>query len=122
MGMYFARLEANPGMAWINGVSNLFMSDQASETYTFLGQSPAMREWIGGRQPKGFSQNSVTIANRHYEATIEIAKRCNLTLQLGKPKLPDFPTPDGMTIDEFLVQQSQRNKTSRGNPAFLIQT
>jgi DNA polymerase-3 subunit alpha len=39
--------------------------------------------------------------------SIEIAKRCNLTLQLGKPQLPDFPTPDGMTIGDFLIQQSQ---------------
>ena len=30
MGMYFARLEADPGMGWIDGVSNLFGSDQAS--------------------------------------------------------------------------------------------
>ena len=39
--------------------------------------------------------------------SVEIAKRCNLTLVLGKPKLPDFPTPDGMGIDEFLVQQAK---------------
>ena len=26
--------------------------------------------------------------------TVEIAKRCNLTLVLGKPQLPDFPTPE----------------------------
>ena len=26
--------------------------------------------------------------------TLEIAKRCNLTLVLGKPQLPDFPTPE----------------------------
>ena len=25
--------------------------------------------------------------------TVEIAKRCNLSLVLGKPQLPDFPTP-----------------------------
>jgi DNA polymerase III subunit alpha len=25
--------------------------------------------------------------------TVEIARRCNLTLVLGKPQLPDFPTP-----------------------------
>ena len=34
--------------------------------------------------------------------SVEIAKRCNLTLILGKPRLPDFPTPDGITLDEFL--------------------
>jgi len=75
MGLYFARLESDPGMAWIDGVANLFTSDQASETYNFLGQSPAMREWVGGRQAKGFSGNGLTIVNKHYEATIEIRKR-----------------------------------------------
>lgn len=72
-GMYFARLETNPGLGWVNGLSNLFGSDQASETYGFLGQSPAFREWIGGRQAKGLSQNALTIRNKHYEATLEIA-------------------------------------------------
>jgi len=33
--------------------------------------------------------------------TLEIAKRCNLTLVLGKPRLPDFPTPGGMPIEEY---------------------
>ncbi len=32
--------------------------------------------------------------------TIEIARRCNLQLVLGKPRLPDFPTPPGVTLDE----------------------
>ncbi|MDB5728512.1 MAG: dnaE, partial [Noviherbaspirillum sp.] len=45
--------------------------------------------------------------------TIEIAKRCNLQLELGKPKLPNFPTPDGVTIDEFLVMQSQQGLEQR---------
>src|SRR4051812_26577421 len=26
--------------------------------------------------------------------SVEIARRCNLTLELGKPRLPDFPTPE----------------------------
>lgn len=75
MGMYFARLEADPGMGWIDGISNLFTSDQASEDYKFLGQSPAMQEWIGGRKAKGFSGQGLTIVNKHYEATIEVTKR-----------------------------------------------
>ena len=40
--------------------------------------------------------------------SVEIAKRCNLTLELGKPKLPDFPTPDGMTLNDFLVYEAKR--------------
>ena len=43
--------------------------------------------------------------------TVEIAKRCNLTLVLGKPRLPDFPTPvleDGsrMPIEQYFRQLS----------------
>ena len=33
--------------------------------------------------------------------TLEIAKRCNLVLELGKPQLPDYPTPNGMPIEEY---------------------
>ena len=32
--------------------------------------------------------------------TLQIARRCNLTLVLGKAQLPDFPTPDGRPLDE----------------------
>lgn len=75
MGMYFARQETDPGTAKMDAMSNLFTSDQASETYNFLGQSPAMREWVAGRQAKGFSSQGLTIVNKHYEATIEVRKR-----------------------------------------------
>lgn len=34
--------------------------------------------------------------------SVEIAKRCNIEVQLGKHFLPDFPVPEGMTIDEYL--------------------
>ena len=30
----------------------------------------------------------------------EIARRCNLTLELGKPQLPRYPTPAGVTLDD----------------------
>lgn len=33
--------------------------------------------------------------------TVEIAKRCNLDIQLGKYFLPEYPIPDGMTENEF---------------------
>lgn len=31
-----------------------------------------MREWIGGRNAKGFSDNGLTIKNKHYEATLHV--------------------------------------------------
>ncbi|RZJ83855.1 MAG: DNA polymerase III subunit alpha, partial [Massilia sp.] len=45
--------------------------------------------------------------------SVEIAKRCNVTLTLGKPQLPDFPTPDGMSIDDFLVAETRRGLEER---------
>ena len=51
---------------------------------------------------KRFSDLPVALAN-----SVEIAKRCNLSLVLGQPRLPDFPTPQGVTLDEYLMAQSE---------------
>ena len=39
--------------------------------------------------------------------SVEIARRCNLSLVLGKPSLPDFPTPNGQGLDDYLREQSE---------------
>jgi DNA polymerase-3 subunit alpha len=41
------------------------------------------------------------------ENSVEIAKRCNLELRLGKTFLPDSPVPEGCTIDEHLAAESR---------------
>jgi len=41
------------------------------------------------------------------ENSVEIARRCSLTVQLGKNFLPQFPTPAGMTLDDFLVAEAK---------------
>jgi len=71
IGTFYNTLKQNVGAEWIDAVSNYFTSDQASEEYAWLGQSPIMQEWIGGRNAKGFRENGLTIANKHYEATVE---------------------------------------------------
>ncbi|MES3022410.1 MAG: DNA polymerase III subunit alpha [Pseudomonadota bacterium] len=45
--------------------------------------------------------------------SVHIAKRCNVVLTLGKPQLPNFPTPPGMTIDQFLVSESKAGLEQR---------
>jgi DNA polymerase-3 subunit alpha len=40
------------------------------------------------------------------ENSVEIAKRCNLQITLGKSYLPDFPTPEGVTLDDFLSPEA----------------
>ena len=51
---------------------------------------------------KRFADLPVALAN-----SVEIAKRCNLSLTLGQPRLPDFPTPPGISLDDYLLQQSE---------------
>lgn len=43
-----------------------------SETYGFLGSTPAMREWLDERLPSGFQSTPFTLANKDFEATLEV--------------------------------------------------
>jgi DNA polymerase III subunit alpha len=43
----------------------------------------------------------------------EIAKRCSFEFSLGKSKLPNFPTPNGETIDTYLLQSAREGLEQR---------
>ncbi|MDH5547699.1 MAG: DNA polymerase III subunit alpha [Gammaproteobacteria bacterium] len=47
------------------------------------------------------------------ENTVEIAKRCSVDITLGKYFLPDFPVPDGMTMDEFFRDECRKGLEKR---------
>ncbi len=47
------------------------------------------------------------------ENSVEIAKRCNITLQLGKNFLPNFPTPEGIGVDDFFISESKKGLEAR---------
>ncbi len=49
--------------------------------------------------------------------TVEIAKRCNVTVRLGEYVLPDFPT-DGMEINDFFIKVSQEGLEKRLDQLF----
>lgn len=73
IGSFFARLEQNTGEGYINRIATVpFESDQAQEEYKWLGQAPAMREWVGGRQAKGLREAGFIIKNKLYESTMEV--------------------------------------------------
>jgi len=44
---------------------------------------------------------------------VGIARRCNLTIELGKSRLPEFPTPQGVTIDTYLHRLSDEGLAVR---------
>ena len=47
------------------------------------------------------------------ENSVEIARRCNLGIELGKNRLPQFPVPEGVTLDDFLAQQAEAGLARR---------
>jgi len=76
------------------------------------------------RRPRYFTeqqylQSSLQMAERFADIpsalanTVAIAQRCNLTLELGRPRLPDFPTPAGVSLDDYLIQLSQAGLAKR---------
>ena len=44
---------------------------------------------------------------------VEIAKRCSITLDLGKPRLPVYPTPNGMAEEAYFRQASESGLQAR---------
>lgn len=52
------------------------------------------------------------------ENSVEIAKRCNVEVKQGTYYLPDFPVPDGMTMDEYFRELSREGLENRLNFLF----
>ena len=71
-GMLYNALSVDAGIGVVGAISNYFTSDQAEEIYAFLGQSPMLREWVGGRNAKGLRENNFSIRNKHFEATLKV--------------------------------------------------
>ena len=45
--------------------------------------------------------------------SIEIAQRCNLTVELGKNRLPEFPIPAGISLEDYLSQATHEGLEKR---------
>jgi len=54
--------------------------------------------------------------------SVEIARRCNFELVLGKSRLPDFPTPAGVNLDQYLRQQAEQGLARRLEKLFPDET
>ena len=47
------------------------------------------------------------------ENSVQIARRCNLSMELGKSRLPDFETPNGLGIEDYLRQAAREGLEGR---------
>jgi phage major head subunit gpT-like protein len=72
LGMYRQEFEDAIGAGWADAIGMRVKSNQETETYRWLGMTPALREWVGDRKAKGIAVKSYTLTNKLYEATLEI--------------------------------------------------
>ncbi|HUH41213.1 MAG TPA: DNA polymerase III subunit alpha, partial [Castellaniella sp.] len=69
--------------------------------------------------PEQYMLDSQQMAERFQDVpsalanSVQIAKRCNLTLDLGHAQLPRFPTPDGVTLDDYLQDLARQGLDRR---------
>jgi phage major head subunit gpT-like protein len=73
IGQFYQTLAATALPSWVGGTALTVESNQESETYKWLGMTPALREWVGGRNAKGFRANGLTITNKVFESTLKIS-------------------------------------------------
>jgi phage major head subunit gpT-like protein len=71
-GMFYESLESIGSASWVDPLSRLMPSDQDEEDYAWLGNSPQMREWIGGRQAKSLREFFYSIRNKKFESTLRV--------------------------------------------------
>jgi DNA polymerase-3 subunit alpha len=45
--------------------------------------------------------------------SVEIARRCNLSVELGKNRLPEFPIPAGVSLEDYLAELTQAGLEKR---------
>ncbi|MFA7667548.1 MAG: PHP domain-containing protein, partial [Burkholderiaceae bacterium] len=50
--------------------------------------------------------------------SVEIARRCNVSMVLGKPQLPLFPAPAGVSLDDYLRQLAVEGLAERMETLF----
>ncbi len=72
IGLFFQRYEAAINRSWVPMLSTTFNSNTAIERYAGVGNAPALREWVGGRLAKSLSEQTMTLANKPYEATLNV--------------------------------------------------
>lgn len=70
---FFPSFESALASIWSPLVSVEIPSSREVEEYTWLGQVPVMREWVGGRHEQVLNKYAHTIRNSPFEATLPIS-------------------------------------------------
>jgi phage major head subunit gpT-like protein len=55
-------------------VAGYMKSDSKSNTYAWLSQFPAFREWVGSRLHKALAEKAYNVVNKKFEATVDVQR------------------------------------------------
>ena len=107
-----------------NDVRFLSQDDfEAHETRVCIGEGRVLSD---PQRPRDYSDQQYFKSSEEMQAlfadlpealenTVEIARRCNIEVQLGTYYLPKFPIPDGSTADEYLRKIAYQGLEARLN-------
>lgn len=105
IGMITTGLNTGPS-DWILRLAMKIDSDQASETVAWLGNAPALREFVDGRSPAELRENGFIITNKDYEGSIKVKPK-----DLRRDK-----------VGQLRIRIGQLTKRATDHPAALLST
>ncbi|MGE7138404.1 DNA polymerase III subunit alpha [Luteibacter sp. NPDC031894] len=94
---------------------------EAHEARTCINQGRVLAD---PKRPRDYSEEQYVKSPEDMEAlfadipealenTVELARRCNLELSFGTYYLPNFPVPEGHTLDTYIREQAQKGLEER---------
>jgi len=86
-------------------IATLMPSESDKESYGWLGEVPAMREWKAERAIYGLTGFDYTITNKHFEGTIAVDRDTLADDKYGliKPKIQELGQRAALYPDELLL-------------------
>ena len=75
---------------------------------SILGDARRIRHFVEAQYFKSQDEMALLFSDipEALENSVEIAKRCNLSIEIGNNKLPAFPTPGGQSLEDYLREQA----------------
>jgi len=91
-----------------NQIATVMPSNTLTNTYSWLGSVPKMREWVGERQLSAMFEHDYTIKNKDFEASIEVDRDTFEDDQLGiiTPRIADLGQEAKRFYDDLTFGQT----------------
>lgn len=95
-------------------IATVVPSATASNTYAWLGQAPALREWIGNRAVKDMAASGYQISNKNWESTVGVKRTDIEDDQIGvyRPLMAEMGRAAAVFPDELVFGLLKAGETT----------